>query len=294
MNRIKKIVLAFIISAICAMVAPIIYLFTLTPNEDYPDDTYLQNEQNKKALIIVAHDDDASLFSGTTSMLAAKGWEVSFLCFYTHLHRPEDNPLRKLEMKHVAEIQGLNSLDLIDFAIARDQTKQGYMPIPYDEFAENYKIDSLRMYIYESISNHYPSVIFILDNIIGYYGHPEHVLVGQVVEEICKSNKESTGFPVKKIYQVVYPPSMAEKILGRKETYQFGKEIYHCAGMPEPDIQIDISSFAITKKRVHLAHASQHRNIKKYVPYYRIIPGWIYWRIFRYEYFNILFIEELE
>ena len=194
MNRIKKIVLAFIISAICAMVAPIIYLFTLTPNEDYPDDTYLQNEQNKKALIIVAHDDDASLFSGTTSMLAAKGWEVSFLCFYTHLHRPEDNPLRKLEMKHVAEIQGLNSLDLIDFAIARDQTKQGYMPIPYDEFAENYKIDSLRMYIYESISNHYPSVIFILDNIIGYYGHPEHVLVGQVVEEICKSNKESTGF----------------------------------------------------------------------------------------------------
>jgi len=291
MKKIIKAGILIIIAGICIFIGHIIYLYSLTPEEDYPEDTYLQNEQNKTALIIVAHDDDASLFSGTTSLLAANGWNINFLCFYTHLHRPEDNSIRKLEMKQVSEIQGLNSLALIDFAIARDKTKQSYMPIPHNEFSAYYKIDSLRMYIYESISKFAPSIIFTLDNIIGYYGHPEHVLVGQVVEEICKSNKDSTGFPVKKIYQVVYPPSMAKKIMDKKEIYQYGKEMYQCNGMPEPDIQIDISSFAITKKRVLLAHASQHRNIKKFVPYYRIFPGWIYWRIFRYEYFNILSIK---
>jgi len=288
MNKIKKVGIIIIVVAICLVVGHIIYLFTLTPKENYPEDKYLQNEENKKALIIVAHDDDAVLFSGTTSLLAAKGWDVNFLCFYTHLHRPEDNPIRKLEMKHVAEIQGLNCLDLIDFAIERDKTEQGWMPIPYDEFSEHYKIDTLRLYIYESIAKHDPSIIFILDNVIGFYGHPEHVVVGQVIQEICKSNKDSIDFPVKKIYQGVYPPSMAEKIMGDKGAYQYGKEIYHCDGMPEPDVQIDISSYAMTKKRVHLAHASQHRNLKKSIPYYHIYPGWIYFRIFKYEYFNVI------
>lgn len=289
----KKIIIAVLILigiAVCIFLGQIVYLFTLTPKEHYPNDTYLQNEQNKTALVVVAHDDDAGLFSGTTSLLAANGWSVNFLCFYTTLHRPEDNPIRKLEMHQIAKIQGLDNLDLRDFSIARDKSKIIYMPIPYEEFPEYYKIDSLSKIINESITKFSPSIIFTLDNVIGYYGHPEHVLVGQVVEEICKSNKDSTDFPVNKIYQVVYPPSMAEKFMSKKGTYQSGKEIYNCVGMPEPDIQIDISNFATKKKRVLLAHASQHRNIKKYVPYYRIIPGWIYWRIFKYEYFKILSI----
>ncbi len=278
-------------TAVCIIIGQIIYLSSLKPKEDYPDDTFLQNEQNKTALIIVAHDDDAGTFSGTTSLLASNGWDVSFLTFYTPFHRPEDNPIRKLEMQRVAEIQGLSGLDLIDFAIAREEVNEGWMPIPYLEFPIRYKIDSLSLLIYESISKYGPSVIFTLDNTIGWYGHPEHVLVGQLVEEICKSRRDSIDFPVKRIYQMVYPPTMAKKTMDKKETYQSGKEIYQCIGMPEPDIQIDISSFANTKKKVFLAHASQHRNIKKFFPYYRIIPGWIYWRIFRYEYFNILNIK---
>lgn len=291
MKNILKAGLLVVGTAICIVIGQIFYLNSLKPKEEYPDDTFLQNEQNKTALIIVAHDDDAGTFCGTTSLLAANGWDVNFLSFYTPFHRPEDNPIRKLEMQRVAEIQGLNGLDLIDFAIAKDKVNQGWMPIPYKEFPIRYKIDSLSLLLYESISKYGPSVIFTLDNTIGWYGHPEHVLVGQLVEEICKSHRDSIGFPVNRIYQMVYPPTMAKKTMEKKGTYQSGKKIYQCIGMPEPDIQIDISSFAITKKKVFLAHASQHRNIKKFFPYYRIIPGWIYWRIFRYEYFNILNIK---
>lgn len=84
----------------------------------------------------MAHDDDAVTFSGTTSLLAANGWEVDFVCFYTNLHRPEDNPTRKREMKNVAAIQGLHNMDLIDFAMAKAKSEQGCLKkyIPYYHF----------------------------------------------------------------------------------------------------------------------------------------------------------------
>jgi len=293
MKRIKKMGIVIILIGICVVAAHIIYLFTLTPKEKYPEDTYLKNEQKKTALIIVAHDDDATLFSGTTSLLAANGWDISFLCFYTHLHRPEDNPIRKQEMKKVSEIQGLKNLDLIDFTIAKDKSKLGYMPIPYNQFPEYYKIDSLKMYIQDAIMRYNPSVIFTLDNVIGLYGNPVHVLVGQIVADICSSYKDSLDFSVKKIYQNVLPYTQAEKIMRNKAVYSEGKRIYGSDGMPSPDVQINISSFASTKKKVILANASQHRNLKKFFPYFHYYPGWLYFGIFNKEYFRIINIDEL-
>jgi len=293
MKKIVKTGIVIILIGICTVALHIIYLFTLTPKEKYPEDSYLKNEQKKTALIIVAHDDDATGFSGTTSLLAANGWDINFLCFYTHLHRPEDNPIRKQEMKKVSEIQGLKNLDLIDFAIAKNKSKQGYMPIPYNQFPEYYKIDSLKMYIQDAIMRYNPSVIFTLDNVIGLYGHPEHVLVSQVIMEVCGLYKDSLDFFVKKIYQSVLPYTQAEKIMRNKAVYSEGKRIYGCDGMPSPDVQINISTFASTKKKVILAHASQHRNLKKFIPYYHYYPGWLYFGIFNKEYFRLINIDEL-
>ena len=295
MKIIKNIGILIIFVGIFTVAAHIIYLFTLTPKEKYPEDTYLKNEQNKTALIIVAHDDDAVTFCGTTSLLVENGWDISFMCFYTNLWKPEEIPIRKLEMEKVAEIQGFKNLEMIDFTLRNslDTVKKPWMPIPYNQFPEYFKIDSLKMYIQEAIFKYKPSVIFMIDNVIGLYGHPEHVLVGQVVEEICKLNKDSLDFSVGKIYQLVLPHSQAEKIMGNKDTYQNGKIIYGCNGMPPPDVQINISSFAKTKKKVFFAHASQHRNLKKFIPYYHYYPGWIYFRIFNNEYFKVINIEEL-
>ena len=114
MKKIIKIGVIIILIGICTVAAHIIYLFTLTPEEKYSEDTYLRSEKKKTALIIVAHDDDAVIFSGTTSLLAANGWDISFMCFYTDLWKPEDNPKRrKLEMEKVLEIEGLKNLELI-------------------------------------------------------------------------------------------------------------------------------------------------------------------------------------
>ena len=295
MRKIKKIGIAIILIGVCAVSAQIIYLFTLTPKEEYPEDSYLKNEPKKTALIIVAHDDDAVVFSGTTSLLAANGWDISFMCFYNNLHRPEDNPTRKLEMEKIVEIEGLKNLELIDFTITKylDTIDKPWMPIPYDKFPDYFKIDSLKMYVSEAIKKYNPSVIFTLDNVIGLYGHPEHVLVGQLVEEICSLYKDSLDFSVKKIYQGVLPYSQAEKIMRNSDVYSEGKRIYDCDGMPSPDFQISISSFAKTKKEIFLAHASQHRNLRKFYPFYHYYPGWLYFGIFNKEYFRVINIDEV-
>ncbi len=295
MKTIRRIGIGIILIGVCVIGVQIIYLITLTPKETYPEDSYLKNELKKIALVIVAHDDDAVVFSGTTSLLAANGWDISFMCFYTDYWRPEDNPTRKQEMNNIAEIQGLKNTDLVDFTVRNrlDTVSNPWMPIPYDKFQDNYKIDSLKIYIEDAIEKYNPSVIFTLDNVIGLYGHPEHVLIGQAVVDICNLYKDSLNFSVKKIFQGILPYSQAEKIMGNTDVYSAGKRIYGCDGMPSPDVQINISSFSKTKKRVFLAHASQHRNLKKFYPYYRYYPGWLYFGIFNKEYFRIINVDEL-
>jgi LmbE family N-acetylglucosaminyl deacetylase len=295
MKKVKKIGIVIILIVVSAFAANIIYLFTLTPKEKYPEDSYLKNESKKTALIMVAHDDDAVVFSGTTSLLAANGWNISYVCFYNDFWKTEDNPKRRLEIKKVTEIQGFKNYETIDFTvrISPDTIAKPWLPEPYDKFPEKFKVDSMRMYIQEAINKYNPSVIFTLDNVIGLYGHPEHVLVGQLVEEICSLYKDSSDFPVKKIYQVVLPYSQAEKIMKKVPTYSKGKRIYGCNGMPSPDVQINISSFAAIKKEVFLAHASQHQNLERFYPYYHIYPGWLYFGIFNKEYFRIINVDEL-
>ncbi len=118
MKKILKVVIAIIALGTIVVIAHIIYLTTLAPNENYAHDTYLTTEKNKTALIVVAHDDDATTFAGTTLKLAEDGWEINFLCFYPYHWRPEDTPVRKLEMKNVAKIEGFKHIELIDLELS--------------------------------------------------------------------------------------------------------------------------------------------------------------------------------
>ena len=252
MKKLIKYVIGLALTVIIGIALHISYLYSLRPTENYPEDTYLKSVNKKKALIIVAHDDDATLFSGTTSMLAATGWDVSFVCFYTDLYKPEVNPIRREEMENIQEIEGLTNIELIDLRLRRsmDTIEKPWLPIPYDEFPDNFEIDSLRTYILKAIEKYQPIVVFTLDDVIGFYGHPEHVLVSKTIVNICTEYKDSTDFSVKRIYQCVWPYSQAEKIMKNIPTYHRGKEIYVCEGMPAPDVEIEISLFGSTKKKV--------------------------------------------
>ena len=56
-------------------------LKALAPTETFPEDTFLKTATPKKALVVVAHDDDLVAMSGTLAKLNAAGWEIKQLCF---------------------------------------------------------------------------------------------------------------------------------------------------------------------------------------------------------------------
>lgn len=297
MNKSLKIIGGIIISVLLALAAHILYLKSLTPKETYPDDKYLETEPNKTALIIVAHDDDMAGSSGTITKLCKEGWQIREMCFYQQggLYAAKDslkNPVRKQCLQRVAAIQGLAGVFPVDFNFRNDmQTEKSYLPMPYEQFAGNFKLDSLKYYIETFISTYNPSVIFSLDDSMGGYGHPDHVIISRLVRQYCTAHRNDRGFSVKKIYQAVFPPSTSEKVLNRLPVYRKAKEVYGIAGMPHPDVQVNIYPYAKYRKACMAAYVTEQNSFKQLWPHYRRYPWWIYFRLFDREFFNVIDIQ---
>jgi len=299
MKKTRKVLFTIMLLGIVAIGFHLFYLCTLSATEKYPDDNFLRSEINKTALIIVAHDDDAVGSSGSMTMLCKNGWKIREMCFFQQggLYFEKDsskNPLRKKSLQQVALIQGLQGVDPIDFNFRNDMmTEEAYMPMPYTAFSKNYKTDSLKSYIADYIEKYKPSVIFTLDDVIGGYGNPDHVLISQLVVAYCREHKSDSGFNVKKIYQPVFPPSLAANILGNSTPYIAAKKVYQCDGMPLPDVQINIYPYASEKKDAMIAYTTEQNSIKQIWPWYNWYPASVYFKIFDRDFFRVLDVDKL-
>lgn len=292
MNRtVKLLLLSIPIVLIIIIFGHLYWLKSLNGNEQFSADTFLDSVTNKTALIVVAHDDDAIGCAGTISELTKKGWKVHFLTFYGHW-RKQDNPIRKKEVERVAEIQRLSTTTLLDFSLQRSDTvREPWLPIPYAQFPEYMDVDSLRRIIAFNIQKYKPSVLFTLDNVIGGYGHPEHVCVSQTALSICEEKMNVDDFSVLRIYQAVFPRTLNENVLRNNPAFIAAKQVYKADGSPDPTVEISIYNSSREKKQVMLAYKSQERNLVKIWPYYNVYPHWLYFWIFDKEYFRTIVIK---
>lgn len=291
MNTWKKTGAAILFASLAVIAAHFYWLSTLNGNEVFPEDIFLNEVENKVALVVVAHDDDAIGCAGTISELTRKGWQVHFLTFYGQW-RKADNPVRKEEVKKVAAIQKLSSIHLIDFSIQKSDTvREPWRPIPYSQFNTYLQVDSLKEIITKYIQTYNPSVIFSLDNIIGGYGHPEHVCVSQSILDVCSDSSYNIT-SVQKIYQAVFTRTLNENILKNNPAFIAAKRVYQVEGSPIPTVEVDIYKSSYEKKQVMLAYHSQRRNLKKIWPYYHVYPHWVYFKLFNKEYFHVIDLDK--
>jgi LmbE family N-acetylglucosaminyl deacetylase len=299
MKKFIRLLIAVFFLFIAAIAGHLFYLTTLAPSEKYPDDNYLSGESNKKALIIVAHDDDMAYSAGTITRLCKSGWQIHELCFYQQggLYFKRDsakNPIRKESLRNAVRIQGLQGADPVDFNFRNNmETEKSYMPMPYSAFSAAYKMDSLTLFIAAYIEKHKPAVIFTLDNVTGGYGHPDHVVMSQLVLDYCRKHKNDSGFSVKKIYQPVFSPSQANRVLGKMPAYVEAKKVYRSDGMPAPDVQISLGEFAKEKKHVMRTYITEQNSFKQISPYYNWYPYWIYFKIFDRDFFKVVDVGSL-
>ena len=273
------------------------YIHSFSAEENDPQDGYLLSEINKNALLIVAHDDDIIGCTGTLKILSENGWNIREMCFYqledTRFKKDSiKNPIRKKDLKRAASIQGLSGIDPVDFNFRDFAMEKTRFPIPKDSFTQKYDIDSLARYIEDYIANYRPSVIFTLDNEIGLYGHPEHLLVSQLIMDYCKKHKIDSGFTVKKIYQPVFPTSIVQSIL-EGGVYTDAKRVYGIDGMPLPDVEVDESAYNKQRKAAMQAYTTEQGSIKRIYPFYNWYPSWIYFNLIcKEEYYRVIDIKD--
>lgn len=287
-RRIIRVAVAVAGIVIILVTAHLLYLQSMKASETYPQDTFLSTVTKKKALIVTAHDDDAYSFAGTILGLVAQGWDISQVSFGRA--DEEKNQL----FYSLAKTEGLSNVYLLKLPYRKDTSRNAWLPFPVERFPDVFNVDTIYHALAALIDSLQPSVIFSLDDSIGGYGHPDHVFISKQVIAYCNHNKTHPGFSVQKVYQAVFPPSMAEKILVRNSTsdinlYKMGQQQYHCSGMPLPDVQVNIYSYARQKKQ-YMNSFSPHdrKNIGKISPFYNWYPWWVYFRIFNKEYFRVV------
>jgi LmbE family N-acetylglucosaminyl deacetylase len=266
-------------------------LKTFVATENFPDDVFLDTVSNKRAFIIVAHDDDDCAMSGTIAKLTAKSWSIKQLSLQSHI-------LPKTGKNPASIICEGNELILQDgyYRIGLDTMKTPYTPIPYIEIKSQFLTEKVANAIIQRVNDFKPSVIFTLDNEKGGYGHPEHIFISQLVKDLFEEDK----IEIIKIYQSVYTDHMeieiVDKWLGEKmkkwgypNGSDIANEMYGISGMPEPTVQINITEAAESKMNYLNAYNEDVRkNLKKFIPYYEEFDAKTYFTVFDKEFFRII------
>ena len=293
MNKLQNSFLIFLIAAALCACKVTEDITKYAPVEHFPDDSVLMSLENKKAMIIIAHDDDMCGMSGTISKLNRSGWEIQ--C--TVLSRADNlrNQAHIEACKYVLDT--VLFMNIPKYRNDLDTTEFSFRAIPKDRFASIFNHSIVTPEIIALVNSFDPSVIFSLDNEIGGYGHPDHVFISQVVLDLAKEGKITPEY----IYQGVYTDHMEQSIIGERHSarmkkwgyaddgWEHAKKTYNVSGMPEPDVQINILSEAENKMNYLMSYEERERKTMGfYIPAFFEYEAEEYFKIFDREFFRII------
>ena len=275
----------------CAEKPTIETIQALRATESFPEDVFLDTVAIKKALIVVAHDDDDCMMSGTVAKLTANGWNIKQLSLVTHTNSEiGKNPA------HLICNGNQKILEDGFYRLGLDTMKNPYVPIPYDAIEQQFLKEKVSNALVQQINEYAPSVIFTLDNVKGGYGHPEHLFISNLVLELFQDSLIHN----QRIYQSVYTDHMEHSIVdtwlknkmkkwGYPNPSELANELYGIDGMPEPNVQVTISAFAQEKKNYLMAYPeSARKNLRKFIPYFEEFDAVTYFGILDKEFFRII------
>lgn len=286
-------VLVLITSVLCSCKA-IEDVTQYAPVEHFPDDSILMSLENRKALIMTAHDDDMCGMSGTMSKLNRAGWEIKHIVL--------SGFDAKREQAHINA--GKFVLDTILFMDILDKCRNdldtveiAHRAIPKDRFSSVFNYAIVEPELIRLINDFAPSVVFSMDNEIGGYGHPDHVFISQVVLDLAKAGKIAPQY----IYQNVMTDHYEQTVIGERHSarmkkwgyagdgWEHAKKTYNVSGTPEPDVQINIFSEAENKMNYLMSYEERERKTMGfYIPAFFEYQAEEYFKIFDREFFRII------
>jgi len=266
------------------------------PTETYPEDEVLasMSDTDRKAMVVIAHDDDMCAMSGTMAYLNEKGWEIAVLSMSKGELR---NEAQRRACASIADTVIFANISLNELRMDDGKARPHYHAFPKDSFDIIFNKELVRREYLEHITKFDPNVMFTLDTAMGGYGHPEHVLISQMVLDLSRSGDIKSDY----IYQSVFTDHMENSIMERhsKQMKEWGfpgnawekaKDIYDAQdGMSQPTVQINIEDYAQTKMQYLKSYNERERKIIGYfIPAYEEYDAEEYFKIFDREFFHVI------
>ena len=233
----------------------------------------------KRILAIFPHPDDEVTVAGTVMGLKAAGHQVTLVCFTrgekgNAANIPTEQELARLrtgEMQQSAQILGVDSLIQLDYA---------------DGGMDELGLDSLMKLVHALIQDQTPDVLLSYDSKVGLYGHSDHRLTGEAVEQVFLSNRGKSDFAPQQLFQVTLSKKQIEVALKLSAGFQKNYPKESEKGLPAPDFSIGTQPYFSRTLQVMQAHQTQKKVLQDLMPYHDKVPQWIYSRIFDREYFR--------
>jgi LmbE family N-acetylglucosaminyl deacetylase len=239
----------------------------------------ISSAAKQKVLAIFPHPDDEVTVAGTVMGLKAAGHQVILVCLTrgekgNAANIPSEEELSLLrtgEMQQSARILGVDSLILLDYA---------------DGGMDELGFDSLKKVVHALIQGQKPDVLLSYDSKVGLYGHSDHRLTGEAVEQVFLRYRGTQGFEPKQLFQVTLSKKQIEVALKLSTGFQKNYPKEPGKGLPAPDFSIGTQAYFSRTLQVMQAHQTQKKVLQDLMPYHDQVPEWIYSRIFDREYFR--------
>jgi N-acetylglucosamine malate deacetylase 2 len=263
------------------------------PVETYPDDTLLQSIDVKRAMIVIAHDDDMCAMAGTMSLLNKAGWEIAVVSITKTAER---NAAQIEACRHILDTVIFAELSPGQIRNDSEEKRESYYAFPKDSFDIVFNMPVIEEEFVRHINSFNPAVIFTLDSDMGGYGHPEHVLISQMVIDLSEEQRITPHY----IYQSVFTDHMENTIMRRHsermkswgfpgDEWEVAKKIYMAEGMPEPTVQINITGEAQLKMNYLRSYNKREREVLGFfIPEFERYTAEEYFKVFDREFFRVL------
>ena len=240
---------------------------------------FIPSSPKKRILAIFPHPDDEVTVAGTVMGLKAAGHQVTLVCLTrgekgNAANIPSEQELARLrtgEMQQSAQILGVDSLIQLDYA---------------DGGMDELGLDSLMKVVHALIQDQTPDVLLSYDSKVGLYGHSDHRLTGEAVEQVFLKNRGEQGFIPQQLFQVTLSKKQIEVALKLSAGFQKNYPKEPEKGLPAPDFSIGTQPYFSRTLQVMHAHQTQKKVLQDLMPYHDKVPQWIYSRVFDREYFR--------
>lgn len=281
MKKVGKGILVFLlVLLVCSPLILIVWGRSMLHDSDVAKrEELIPSSPKQRVLAIFPHPDDEVTVAGTVMGLKAAGHQVTLVCLTrgekgNAAQIPTEQELARLrtvEMQQSAQVLGVDHLIQLDYA---------------DGGLDELGLDSLMKVVHVLIQDQKPDVLLSYDSKVGLYGHSDHRLTGEAVEQVFLQYRGEQGFVPKQLFQVTLSKKQIEVALKLSAGFQKNYPKDPGKGLPAPDFSIGTQPYFSRTLQVMQAHQTQKKVLQDLMPYHDKVPQWIYSRVFDREYFR--------